>query len=1046
MRCSFDWLAGLLRATGSAAVLLSVSMAVGAEEEKVFTQQPEILQSRQGQEVVGEPPAAAKPVVSNEVFNQGTVAQWIWGADQKQNYVLQTKFSGPVKVARLKAVADNVCTIWINGKKVLKNENWMAATEADVTQFVTAGENVLQAEVTNSDGPAAFLLKLALVGEDGKASYVVSDASWKSAVKRDATEFADVRVVGKLGDQPYGDPLAKSTLEGEDAPAELFNLLPGFQVERLFTVPKDVLGSWVCMTFDPKGRLLVCDQQDKGLCRVTLPAIGSKDPGLVERLDVKISAAQGMLCAFDALYLSVNGGPGSGFYRAKDTDGDDLYDEVVLLSKFDGGGEHGPHSLRLSPDGKSIYVVCGNHTKPPQKIDASRLPTNWSEDQLLPRHWDPSGHARGVLAPGGWLAKTDPDGKTWEILSSGYRNQFDFALNADNEIFVYDADMEYDFGSPWYRPTRVNHATSGSELGWRSGTGKWPAYYIDSLPAAVDIGPGSPVGVTFGYGAKFPAKYQKALFICDWTFGTMYSIHIEPQGSTYKAVKEEFVSRTPLPLTDNAIGPDGAMYFTVGGRGTQSELFRLTYVGKESTDLVDAHDTKFADERAKRRQIEEFHRPAEDGAKAVEFVYPFLSSPDRFMRYAARVALENQKPELWQSRVLAENNPVALIEGSVALARQGDKSLQPQLLDALGKVDFKALPEIQQLGYLRALSLVFVRMGEPTPEIASRFVAKLDGFFPGNLPLVNRELCSMLIYLQSPTIVARTLKLIEQPSPARTPQEMSDLLARNKGYGGTISAYLKNAVDPQKFHYGFVLRNAKVGWTMDLRKAYFNALNEFRTKTGGASYQGFINYAERDFFDNATDAERLAIEAAGLRKPFVPKELPKATGPGKDYTLDEIVAGAVEKLKARDFKNGQKMFGAARCVVCHRFFGDGGATGPDLSQAAGRFQLKDLAEAIIDPSKVVSDQYRGSIVVTESGKVFSGKIVSETKDDITLVVNPEDSTKVEVIKKSDIEETKPQADSLMPKNLLKELNENEVYDLLAYLLARGNEDHPLFKK
>ena len=85
MRCSFDWLAGLLRATGSAAVLLSVSMAVGAEEEKVFTQQPEILQSRQGQEVVGEPPAAAKPVVSNEVFNQGTVAQWIWGADQKQN-------------------------------------------------------------------------------------------------------------------------------------------------------------------------------------------------------------------------------------------------------------------------------------------------------------------------------------------------------------------------------------------------------------------------------------------------------------------------------------------------------------------------------------------------------------------------------------------------------------------------------------------------------------------------------------------------------------------------------------------------------------------------------------------------------------------------------------------------------------------------------------------------------------------------------------------------------------------------------------------------
>lgn len=1045
MRFSLDWFARLVRITGGAALLLSTSMAWSADPQKVFTQQPEVLPARQGAEDVA-PPAVVKPGISNAVFDQGPTANWIWGADSKQNYVLQSKFTGPAKITRLKAAADNSCTVWINGTKVLGNDDWAAATEVDVTSHVKAGENLIQAQVTNEGGPAAFILKLALTGENGQTQYVVTDASWKSAAKLDSTEFADVRVVGKLGDAPYGDTFAKSTVEGAASASNLFNLLPGFQVERLFTVPKEELGSWVCITFDNKGRLLASDQGDKGLCRITLPAIGSQDPVKVERLDVKISAAQGMLYAFDALYISVNGGPGSGFYRAKDTDGDDQYDEVVLLTKFNGGGEHGPHSLRLSPDGKSIYVVCGNHTRPPEKIDASRLPTNWSEDHLLPRQWDANGHARGILAPGGWVAKTDPDGKTWEIVSTGYRNQFDFAFNADGEMFVYDADMEWDYGTPWYRPTRVNHATSGSELGWRSGTGKWPAYYIDSLPAAVDIGPGSPVGVVFGYGARFPAKYQKALFICDWTFGTMYAIHIEPAGATYKAVKEEFVSRTPLPLTDNAIGPDGAMYFTVGGRGAQSELFRVTYVGKQSTEPVDAHDAKFAEQRAVRRQIEEYHQPVADGAKAVEFVYPYLSDPDRFVRYAARVALENQKAELWQSRVLTETNPLALIEGSVALAHQGDKSLQPQLLEALGKVDFKVLPEIQQLGYLRALSLVFLRMGEPSPETAARFIAKLDGFYPSELPNVNRELSSMLIYLQSPTVVAKTIKLIEQPSPERTAEEMSDLLARNKGYGGTVASVLKNSADPQKFHYAFVLRNAKAGWTMDLRKAYFAYLADSRTKSGGASFQGFINNLERDAFDNATDAERLAIEALGLRKPFVPKELPKAAGPGKEYTLDEIVAGAAEKLKDRDFKNGQKMFGAARCVVCHRFFGDGGATGPDLSQAAGRFQLKDLAEAIVDPSKVVSDQYRAAVVTTTGGKVFTGKIVSETKDDITILVSPEDSTKVEIVKKTDIEETVPSLVSVMPKDLLKELNENEVYDLLAYLLSRGDSNHALFKK
>ncbi|MDB5336595.1 MAG: putative heme-binding protein, partial [Planctomycetaceae bacterium] len=613
MRCSFDWSARLVRVTGCAALLLSTSIAWSADAEKELTQQPEVLPARQGTEE-GPAQVVAKPAITNEVFDQGPVAQWIWGASNDQNYVFQTKFTGPAKATRLKATADNACTVWINGTKVLGDDDWAAATEVDITKHVKAGENVIQAEASNAGGPAAFILKLALTGEDGKTQYVVSDSSWKSSAKRDSTELADVRVVAKLGDAPYGDPLAKSAVEGAAGPTDLFNLQPGFQVERLFTVPKDLLGSWVCITFDNKGRLIASDQGDKGLCRITVPAIGSQDPVKVERLDVKISAAQGMLYAFDALYISVNGGQGSGLYRAKDTNGDDQYDEVVQLAKFQGGGEHGPHSLRLSPDGQSIYVVCGNHTLAPEKIDASRLPTNWSEDHLLPRQWDANGHARGILAPGGWVAKTDPEGKTWEIVSVGYRNQFDFAFNADGEMFVYDSDMEWDYGTSWYRPTRVNHAPSGSEMGWRSGTGVWPSYYIDSLPAMVDIGPGSPVGVTFGYGAKFPAKYQKALFICDWTFGTMYAIHQEPNGATYKGVKEEFISRTPLPLTDNAIGPDGAMYFTVGGRGAQSELFRVTYVGKQPTDPVDAHDAQFADQRALRQQLEQYHKPSGDGA------------------------------------------------------------------------------------------------------------------------------------------------------------------------------------------------------------------------------------------------------------------------------------------------------------------------------------------------------------------------------------------------------------------------------------------------
>ena len=151
-------------------------------------------------------------------------------------------------------------------------------------------------------------------------------------------------------------------------------------------------------------------------------------------------------------------------------------------------------------------------------------------------------------------------------------------------------------------------------------------------------------------------------------------------------------------------------------------------------------------------------------------------------------------------------------------------------------------------------------------------------------------------------------------------------------------------------------------------------------------------------------------------------------------------------MSGRNFKNGETMYKAARCVVCHRFAGDGGSTGHDLTQAAGRFTLKDLTESIIDPSKVVSDQYKTTIVETKGGKTYTGRIVMAASDSITILVDPEDSTKLVTVKNDEIESRQLSSVSLMPKDLLKQLNQDEVLDLLAYLLSRGNARDPMFKK
>jgi len=1029
------------------ALLACVGMGVTAQaadstDGKNFTQAPEVAAVQARGEAAVEPapqaPATpAKPVVG------GPTPQWIWGAEANSRYVLRTEFEGTAKSARLQASCDNLMTVWLNGQKIGSGDEWQSPLQADVAKHLQPGKNVIQAEVANQGGPSGFVLKLALTQPDGKTQFVVTDKTWQAGDKKDGTSWNPVKIVAKLGDQPWGDVFS-GVPAGATATRGVFQVPPGFQVERLFTVPKDQLGSWVAIAFDNKGRLIASDQENKGLCRITPPKLGSSEPTKVERLDVKISSAQGLLYAFDSLYVSVNGGPGSGFYRLRDTNGDDQYDEVKKLAPFRGGGEHGPHALRLSPDGKSIFVICGNHTDPPAKIDASRLPTNWSEDHILPRQWDANGHAVGRLAPGGWIARTDPEGATWEIFSIGYRNPYDMAFNADGELFAYDADMEWDMGMPWYRPTRVSHATSGSEFGWRSGTGKWPSSYIDSLPQLVDIGPGSPVGVEFGYGTKFPAKYQKALYLCDWTFGTMYAIHIEPSGSSYKAVKEEFVSRTPLPLTDAAVGPDGALYFTVGGRGTQSELFRVTYQGTESVAPVDGKDLPGAELRALRHKIEELHRAGADPVTAVPFLWPHLAHADRHIRYAARVALEHIDPKQWQDRLFAEQNPLSSVHGAVALARQGDKALQEKLVATLERVDFAKLDEPAQLGLLRAWQLVFIRMGEPDKDTAARLARKFDGFFPAASDDVNRELCNLLVYWKSTTIAAKTiaqLKIEREP----TPQQMAELLARNPGYGGSIRQMLANLPDAQKLHYLFALRNLRDGWTVADRMFYYQALQDARKKSGGASYQGFLRNIEKDAWENTPDVQQVAVEAAGIRQPFKLAELPKPQGPGADWTLDKLVPLSSTKLTGRDFKNGQKMFAAARCVICHRFAGDGGATGPDLTQLAGRFNFKDLCESIVDPSKVVSDQYRGTVITTTGGKAHSGRVILEDETSVTLLTDPEDSTKTVKVAKSEIDDRKPNVVSLMPKDLLKSLNENEVLDLLAYLLARGNPKDMMFR-
>jgi hypothetical protein len=73
----------------------------------------------------------------------------------------------------------------------------------------------------------------------------------------------------------------------------------------------------------------------------------------------------------------------------------------------------------------------------------------------------------------------------------------------------------------------------------------------------------------------------------------------------------------------------------------------------------------------------------------------------------------------------------------------------------------------------------------------------------------------------------------------------SDLILRNPQYGLDIADMLANVPPAQQSYYATVLGKAKVGWTPELREAYFKWIQDAFKYKGGRSYVGFIDRARK---------------------------------------------------------------------------------------------------------------------------------------------------------------------------------------------------------
>ncbi len=163
----------------------------------------------------------------------------------------------------------------------------------------------------------------------------------------------------------------------------------------------------------------------------------------------------------------------------------------------------------------------------------------------------------------------------------------------------------------------------------------------------------------------------------------------------------------------------------------------------------------------------------------------------------------------------------------------------------------------------------------------------------------------------------------------------------------------------------------------------------------------------------------------------------------KNWKVEDLQDKLASGLRGRTFEIGKKLFAEATCASCHKVQGQGGVIGPELTDLFTKWKGDQVAvlREIIEPSHKIDDKYAMHLILTVDGQTVSGIITAEDKSSVSILSSQEAKSPT-IVPRDDIDEMNKSKISMMPKGLLDQYTEDEIFEIVAYLESVGKKAVP----